>query len=71
MKLPELWARLPEPLAARLDPGETPRQASHQLIQVPAGQPGLFYSGSSSRLKIVYCHELMITRRLPHHRQTG
>jgi len=39
-------------LAARLDPGKAARQAPHQLIQIPAGQRGLFYSGGSSRLKI-------------------
>ena len=56
-------------LPARLHPGEARRQAPHQLIQHPAGQTGLFYSGGSSRLKIVYCHELMITRRLSHDTQ--
>jgi hypothetical protein len=53
-------------LAARLHPGKTARQpARQQLVQVPAGQRGLFYSGGSSRLKIVSCHKLMIMRRLP------
>jgi hypothetical protein len=45
-------------------PGEAARQALHQLIQIPAAQPGLFYSGGSSRLKISSRHNLMITRRL-------
>ncbi len=54
-------------LPPRLHPGKAACQPGHQLIQLPAGQAGLFYSGGSSRLKISSRHKPMFTRRLSQH----